>query len=50
MAKVVETVWQVRKEEKGAKIIMFCRWEYSARYLGHHRTVPNFNTFNGGMQ
>ena len=50
MAKIVETLWQVRQEEKGAKIIMFCQWEYTARYLGHHRTVPNFNTFNGGMQ
>ncbi|CAE8621262.1 unnamed protein product [Polarella glacialis] len=27
MTKIVETLHHVRKEEKGAKIIMFCQWE-----------------------
>ena len=33
MAKIVETLWQVRQEEKGAKIIMFCQWERILKFM-----------------
>jgi len=33
MAKIVETLKQLRQEEKGAKIIMFCQWERILKFM-----------------
>lgn len=46
MAKIVETLREVRKQEPGAKIIMFCQWERILKFiaatmekLGEHRPL-----------
>ena len=38
IAKIVETLWQVQLEEKGAKIIMFCQWERILKFMA--QTLP----------